>query len=396
MKQTLSREAHPAYNLNEVRAQFEVTQRGLAYLNHAGMSPLPIPVKGAMNDAIERIVQDGSLVYGQFMEPLLDDLLTQAGLLVNAAPDEITFVGNTSTGINLVAQSLPFSVGDNVLLCDVEFPSNVYPWQNLIHKGVETRLIPATDGGLSIETLDAARDKHTRLVAVSGVQFFTGRRENLTQIGEYCEAHGLWLVVDAIQAAGIIPIDMQAMGIHALASGGQKALMAPPGQGFLAIRSELIEQMTPVFVGAVSVADYEHWLAYDMTPAPGARRFDMGTVNIPGLAGLRAAITFLLGLGIKHIAEWVTHLSDLAIADLSARGYRVITPADPASHANIVTFAWEGNPEQAVSALQDKGIIIRPHKDKAGNDYLRLSTHCYNTEEEVVRVGEVLRKVKNE
>ena len=386
----------PAYDLASLRDQFEVTRQGLAYLNHAGMSPLPTPVRQAMVEAIDRMAREGSRVYTEYLTPLLEDLSQLVARLVNAQAEEVAFVQNTSTGINLIAQSLPLRQGDNVLLCDVEFPSNVYPWLNLAQRGIETKIIPSRDGGLTLEGLEAARDTRSRVVAVSAVQFFTGRREDLMELGQYCAGHDLWLIVDAIQAAGIVPIDMQEMGIHALVTGGQKALMAPAGQGFMVIRSDLIEQMQPIFAGATSVANYEHWLHYDLSPRPGAARFQLGTANIAGLAGLRAAIELLLEIGVEYIAEWVTHLSDLAIADLTERGYRVITPADPGHHANIVTFAWEGDPEAIVKALERRNIILRPHQDAAGNHYLRISSHCYNTEEEVLCVGEALEEGSHE
>jgi selenocysteine lyase/cysteine desulfurase len=386
----------PAYDLETLRNQFEVTQEGVAYLNHAGMSPLPRPVKQAMLGAVEAMAQQGSGVYTSLLAPLEQQLHEQVARLVNASPDEVAFVENTSIGINFIAQSLPLQPGDNVLLCDVEFPANVYPWQNLASKGIEARLLPSRQGGLSLETLDAARDAHSRVVAVSGVQFFTGRREDLSAIGGYCAEHGLWLIVDAMQAAGIVPLDMQAMGIHALVAGGQKALLAPPGQGFMVVRSDLIECLQPVFVGPLSVVNHEHWLHYDLTLKPGARRFDLGTSNIAGLAGLLAAVNLLLEVGVEHIAGWVTHLSDVAINDLVARGYRVVTPIEPEYHANIVTFAIDGDPDAITAALSARGVILRPHLDAAGNPYLRISTHGYNTENEVLRVGEVLEEINYE
>ncbi len=388
--------ARPAYNLNELRDLLAVTRQGIAYLNHAGMSPLPAPAAARMSAVIEAMQREGAGVYASIVDPAIDELLASIGRLINAAPDEIALVPNTATGLNTIAQSLPLRPGDEVLLCDVEFPSNVYPWQNLAHKGVTTRLIPAHDGGLSLEMIEARRTPRSRVLTVSAVQFFTGRREDLHALGRYCAEHRMWLVVDAMQAAGIVPIDMQAMGIHALAAGGQKALMGPPGQGFMVIRRELIEQMTPVFVGPLSVENWEHWLAYDMTLRPGARRFDLATVNVPGIVGLNESIKLLLSLGIDQIAEWVTTLSSLLIEDLEQRGWRVITPHDPARHANIVTFAWQGDAKAAVARLKEQGIVLTAHLDAAGNPHLRVSSHCYNTVQEVLRVGEAVEGLRHE
>lgn len=387
---TTSAPIAPAYDLDSVRAQFEVTAQGLSYLNHAGMSPLPTPVKAAMIDVTGQMAARGSLMFGELFEPLLQQLEERIGALVNAEPGEIAYVQNTSTGLNLIAQSLPLQPGDGVILCDVEFPANVYPWLNLEHRGIDAQVIPAREGGLTLEALDTHFDERTRVVAVSAVQFFTGRQEDLAALGEYCAQRGAWLIIDAIQAAGIVPLDMRAMNIAALASGGQKALCGPPGQGFMAIRHELREQMQPVFVGGASVEGWEHWLDYDMTLQPGAACFGLGTPNLTGLAGLNAAVGFLLDLGVEDIARWVSHLSCVAIEDLTARGFKVITPADENRHANIVTFAWPGDPAAAVAALEAGGVILREHQDARGNPYLRLSSHCYNTEADILRVGSIL------
>lgn len=383
----------PAYDLVALRDRFEVVRSGYTYLNHAGMSPLADPVRDAMIDAIHAMANRGSEMFNA-AESTMDALPRRIAALVNARPQEVAFVQSTSVGINTIAQSLPLRAGDNILLCDVEFPSNVYPWMNLAHRGIETRLVPARGGGLTIEALDSLRDHRSRVVAVSAVQFFTGRREDLHALGRYCADHGLWLVVDAMQAAGVIPIDMQAMGIHALAAGPQKALCGPPGQGFMVIREELIERMIPISAGPLSVQGWQHWLRYDMTPLEAAGRFAMGTVSHIDLAGLLAALDLLMGLGTANIDAWVTHLSDLVIADLLARGYRVITPIEPERHAHIVTFAWEGDVRPAMEALRAEKIVVVSHLDAEGNPHIRISSHCYNTAEEVLRVADVLESMR--
>jgi cysteine desulfurase / selenocysteine lyase len=386
----------PAYNLDALRSQFEVTQAGTVYLNHAGMSPLARPVKEAMIAAIKAMALHGSQVYIDLLEPTVHEALESLGRLVNCQPDEIAFVESTSMGLNIIAAGIPLHAGDNVLLCNSEFPSNVYPWQNLGRNGIETRFVQSDNGGLSLDALEAKRNLRSRVVAVSAIQFFSGRRENLHEIGRYCADNGLWLVVDAMQAVGIIPIDMIEMGVHALVAGGQKALLGPPGQGFMALRRDLIDQMSPVFAGPLSVVDWDQWLRYDLTFRPAARRFDMGTSNITGLVGLLAAVKLVLDLGPSNIADWVTHLSNIAIEELSALGFDVVTPHLPIEHAHIVTFAVNDDPAILVQRFQDAGIILRAHEDGAGNPYLRISSHAYNTVEEIQRVGKVLEELSHE
>jgi selenocysteine lyase/cysteine desulfurase len=388
---TTPTQTSPAYDLETLRQQFAPAREGLAYLNHAGMSPLPLVTQQAMQAAISAMADKGSGVYEETFA-VMDALREKAAALVHTKVEEIAMVPNTSTAINFIAQTLPLEAGDEVLLCDVEFPSNVYPWQNLAGRGVKTRLVSARKGGLDIALLEEELRPETRVVAVSGVQYFTGRREDLEAIGALCAAHGAFLVVDAIQAAGIVPLDMDAMNITALAAGGQKALMGPPGLGFMALRASLLEQTRPPFLGATSVVDYLDWLLYDTTPQPDATRYHMGTPNIAGVYGLDASLGMLLELGVAHISTWVEHLSRVAIADLTDRGFEVITPRQAGRFANIVTFAYPKDAFEGVRALQQRGIILREHMNAQHEFYLRIATHAYNTEDDVLRVGEALEE----
>jgi selenocysteine lyase/cysteine desulfurase len=247
--------------------------------------------------------------------------------------------------------------------------------------------------------LEPLVDRHTRLIAVSAVQFLTGHRADLRALGAFCRERGILFAVDAIQAAGHIPIDVQAMQIDILAAGGQKSLMGLPGEGFLYVRDEVCDRMDPGFVGPNATADYEHWLHYDLTPRAGALRFLMGTPNLVGMVVLIESIRFLRQLGLPNIEAWTWHLSQVALEDLVERGYTVITPTDPACLGPIVTFRV-GDPDdlhaadaQAVAlieTLRANQIRVAKHWDARGRPHLRISSHCYNTEDEVRRVGAVL------
>src|SRR5450432_879714 len=216
--------------------------------------------------------------------PRLTALYDGLRQLINAASiDEIVGLSSTSTALNIVAQSLPWQAGDNVVLVDGEFPSNVYPWMRLQDRqGVEVRLIP-NQPGMTLEALAPFVDARTRVVTASMVQFFSGHRTDLAAIGHFCREKGILFVVDGIQAVGHFPVDVQAMGIDIFASGGQKSLMGPPGIGFLYVRRDLADSMRPALIGANSVVDFMHWLKYDLTPLPGAARFALGTTNFGGV-----------------------------------------------------------------------------------------------------------------
>ncbi len=388
----------PAYSLDQTRAAFPIVER-LTYLNNAGITPMPLPAVQAMQRATAWLADDPMAFFTPGFDTGYGDVFAtfsqEMAMLISAAhPHEVVGIQSTSSGLNAVAQAIDWQPGDNIVLADVEFPSNVYPWMVLERRGVECRLAPADGGGATVEALNALVDERTRLIAVSAVQFLTGHRADLAAIGAYCHAHGILFTVDAIQAAGHIPVDVEAMHIDILACGGQKSLMGPPGQGFLYVREAVADRMLPGIIGCNATDGWEHWLKYDLTPREGALRFMMGTPNVSGMVGLIESVRFLRGLGVAHIDAWTRHLSEVAIAGLSASGQHVISPSDPAHLGPIVSFrvgdptdlpAAEARADDLLGHLAAQGVRMTKHWDARRVPHLRISTHCYNTEDEVRR-----------
>ena len=368
-------------DLNQLRREFPLTEE-LTYLDHAATSPLPGRTRAAMTSFVEarRFVRRA----GEEYETLDQDLRQAVGQLINASPEEIALVQNTAVGINTAAHAIPFQPGDNVIFCDMEYPANVYPWMNLERRGVEAHIVPNREGGLALDDLEEYVDERTRAVAVSAVEFITGFRNDLQSIGELCKARGIYFVVDGIQALGVIPLDVRECHIDLLSCGGPKWLMGPCGQGFLFCRRELLEKMKPAYAGATSVVDFLNFRDYDLTFLPDAKRFELGTLNLVGMVGLLASVNLLQEVGIEEIWRWTRHLTDLLIEDLQERGYQIASCLRPEHRSAIVSF-----PTPNVQADYDK-LIAHQVIISLRESYIRVSPHCYNTEEEVLRVGQVL------
>jgi selenocysteine lyase/cysteine desulfurase len=373
------------YDLTTLRTKFPVTAR-YAYLNHAATAPLPEPVREAIDTYLgDRVVWRD----GEAYETLSDDLRLGLAQLVNATPDEIAFVQNTSAGLNLIAHALPLEPGDNVIFCDMEFPSNVYPWMNLECQGVEARCIPHDGGGLTVEALESYADERTRVVTVSSVEFLTGFKSDLPALGAWCRDHEAYFIVDGIQSVGAAPLDVQECQIDFLSCGGPKWLMAPMGQGFIYCRHNLLESLTPPFAGCISVVGWEEWRDYNLTFLPDADRFELGSPNAIGQVGLLAAVRFLTDVGVEAIERWTLHLTDLLIEDLQQRGYEIASNLEPERRSAIISFAVPGKVEDAFQALAEANVVVSQREQ-----YIRVSPHCYNTEEEIARVGQTLGDVR--
>jgi cysteine desulfurase / selenocysteine lyase len=371
----------PKYDLNATREQFPITKEHI-YLNHAGVSPIPAVTRQAMEEGAEMLANLHGL--GKAFGELMPSARTTVGKLINAKPDEIAFVQNTAEGMNLIAYSLPLKAGDNVLVCNQEYPAVSYPFMNLDKRiGIETRVLPHDQGGTTIALLEKHADARTRVVAVSSVEFATGFRTDLKAIGEWCKARNIWYIVDGIQSLGTEPMDVKACHIDVLASGGHKWMMIPMGQGFLYVAEERLEELHPPFSGAASVANAGDFLNYNLAPAKGMLRYEIGVPNVLGIIGVNSSLNFLMSLGIENIDAWTLHLTDLLLAGLDRLGYQPIINRTPKHRSAIVLFnAPVGGDNAAVE-----------QKLKAANvDYavrggaIRLSPHCYNNEEEIERV----------
>ncbi len=293
----------------------------------------------------------------------------------------------SQNALNVIAAGLPWKTGDRVLLNDLEFPANVYPYVNLKHLGVELDIISTRDNRLTPEMIEHAITSRTRLLALSAVQFLTGHRADLESIGELCRSRGIIFAVDAIQAVGAVRIDVRQMKIDAAAAGGQKWQMAPHGTGFLYLTEHLQSLLQQKHLGWLSVSNPWDFHTFTQPLAASARRYEGGSLNVPGLYGYRAALAQLLDFDIRSIEDHILDLTDALIAGLSAiPGVVLRTPRARGEHAGIVTIqlppAVNENRVFAQIAATDVAISLR-------EGMLRFSPHFYNTKEEIARAIDI-------
>ena len=369
-------------DIETLRAAFPTTKY-CTYLDHATAAPLPNPVRAAMS----KYIADRGVMFERECryEHVSDDLRGVLAWLINGTPQEIAFVQNTGESLNIIANALPLQTGDNVLFCDRESPHSIYPWANLRQQGVETRHVPHDGGGLTVKAVERYADNRTRVVAVSSVEWMTGFKNDLQALGEWSRERGAYFIVDATQSLGVAPLDIQACQIDFLTCSGRTWLMGPPGQGFIYYRQELLDELLPSFAGHLSVLGGEWWHSYDPPILSDVRRFQPGCANTAGQVGLLAAVRFLMEVGIAAIERRMLHLTDLLIEEMQQRGYEIVSSVQPKHRSAIVTFSVPGDADEALRLLTDARVVVSKHEQ-----YIRVSPHCYNTEEEIALVGEVL------
>lgn len=372
------------------RSDFPYLVNGMIYCNHAATGPLSRRVQEIMTAYLHE--HSGGLLdtYQQDARLCAELRTLLANFLCASSPDRIAFVTNTSEAINIIARGLPWQEGDRVLVSAGEFPANVVPFYHLRHAGVEVDLLPAHNGAVTAEAIEAALTPQTQLVAVSAVQFLSGFRADIAAIGEVCARRDVWFLVDGIQAAGVVPFDVQKMKIDALACGGQKWLMAPQGTGFLYLSEELQNTLTPPFVGWLSVANPWHFFEYEQPLAKTARRFEVGTLNYLGLYGLKTAVESLFEVGAEAILERILFLTRILMEELSSiPALRILSPRNDNERAGIVTVEAQNGVslQPLMQQLSEKKIVVSLRDEK-----LRFSPHFYNTESEIATICSLVKQ----
>jgi selenocysteine lyase/cysteine desulfurase len=355
--------------------QFPVRER-FVYMNHAAVAPLSRPAADAMKALADDCLEFGSLHYDQWLAEY-EGLRAAAARLIGAHSSEIALVKNTSEGIATVAMGLDWNPGDRVVAFLEEFPANYFPWKRLEQRGVSVTWLSIHDG---LERIDEAC-RGARLLAISFVQFLGGYRAPLAAIGEICRRNYCIFLVDAIQGLGAFPLRAKDWGIHALAADGHKWLLGPEGCGILYIDRELQDRIEPVEFGWTNVAKYADYASRDMALRSDAGRYECGTLNTIGCFGLRAALEFLMQVGVDEIGAAVQQLGDRLASGLVAKGYELMERRRGETGAGIVSFrrpGWEAG--EIVRKLRAAGIVVAP---RVG--WVRVSPHFYISPEEIDR-----------
>jgi selenocysteine lyase/cysteine desulfurase len=368
-----------------LRQEFPVTRRW-AFFDHAAVAPLSGRAQKAMTEWAADLAENGD-VYDQRWRQRIEEVRRLAGRLLGADPLDIAFVKNTSEGIGIVAEGLPWQTGDNVVTAAEEYPANLYPWMNLANRGVEVRRVTSRGSRLEVDDLRAAMDSRTRLVTLSQVEFASGFRNDLEVIGGLCRERGILFFVDAIQGLGVFPVDVAQMPIDFLAADGHKWLLGPEGAGLFYIRRDLVEQLHPVGIGWHSVVGAMDFARIDFRLKPHAGRWESGSLNVAGISALGASLELLLDIGIPAIAARVLDLTDYLCARAAGTGLEVFSSRRPEDKSGIVALIPpSGDSRGAVRRCRDQGIVIN---HRAGR--LRISPHCYNTRAEIDGLLELVR-----
>ncbi|MCD9022463.1 aminotransferase class V-fold PLP-dependent enzyme [Cohnella silvisoli] len=296
--------------------------------------------------------------------------------LLNGKPSDIALLSNSSEVISMIAHSLDFKEGDNVVINDLEFPSGVLPWVLLRKMGLEVRVVHHTNWQVTVEDIMAQVDDRTRLVMTSHVSYLTGARLDYRSLYALLKHTGTLLFLDATQSLGAIPVDMNDSDFVVCSS--YKWLLSTHGMGILAINPARTADFQPRAVGWRSVTDmfgpdrFESFAFHE-----DARRFELGFPSYPTVYAANFSTGLLLEQGIDRIEQHILKLGGMVIERLLDRGYEVMTPVEPGRRAGNISVVSEHG-EAIANHLSEHNIYVW-----GGDGRFRISVHLFNDEEDI-------------
>jgi cysteine desulfurase / selenocysteine lyase len=360
-----------------LRCRFPVADNYI-YFNHAAIAPISLDIKEQVTECLQKYTLGGIICNKEYLGTVYETR-KYAAYLLNADPSEITFVKNTTQGIQIAANGIRWEKGDNILIPGNEFPANVFPWLNLSKRGVETRFIPVKGGRFRADDFVPYIDKRTRALSVSAVSYTNGFRCNLGEIGRLCKEKGLFFVVDAIQALGAVGLDVSKDHIDLLAADAHKWLLGPQGVGITYISDTFLEELDVSNLGYKSMINEDEYSNHVIRLKADASRFEEGTLNIMGIVGLKASLEMLLAIGIPAIENRLSEFNNDLINNLTERSYKINSPLGRDERSGILSFFHDKIPTASIHQDLVKGTVVCAQRDGA----IRVSPHFYNNHQDL-------------
>jgi selenocysteine lyase/cysteine desulfurase len=328
-------------------------------------------------------------------------------ILFNANSEEICLIESTTHGLGLIAQSLPIEKNNNIVICDLEFVSDVLCWQKRQQEiGFEIRRVRTKNGHPGLEDFCRAVDSRTKAIVVSSVQEINGFRTDIKALAGLARQYGAYLIVDGIQEAGALKVDLQDTGVDVYCTGGHKWLRNPFGTGFMYIRRDVLGELEPGFYGYFNAVSPDgDWQAYlespkrspfdNLTIAQSASKFETGgTMNYLGITGLSKNVELIMEYGIENIENRIKQLNRYLLMELKKRNLQILSSDVDIHRSGICTFHLDNgiSHEKALVDSAYKAGVFISLRYVSGIGGIRISPHYYNRKEEIDRLLEFIDK----
>ncbi|MCS7098664.1 MAG: cysteine desulfurase [Candidatus Methanomethyliaceae archaeon] len=395
--------------VKSLREELPFFKDGYVYLDSASTSLTPKLVIDAMIEYYKEYranIGRGVYYAAKFATYAYEEAREKVAKFINAKPEEIIFVKNSTEAINIVARGLNFNREDNIVTTLLEHHSNYIIWLNIGKiRGCSIRIAGLDEeGNIDIESLISHVDKKTKIIAITQTSNVLGVKTPIKEIVKIAQENGSLVLVDGAQSVPHMKVDVRDLNCDFLAFSGHK-MCGPTGIGVLYIKEGLQEHLEPLCIGGGVVEDVN---LDDYILKKGPAKYEAGTPPIAEAIGLGAAISLLSNIGMDRIEAYEQILTEKLIEGLSkVEKIKLYGPRDASKRAGIVAFnVNEKDPHDVAVMLDERAkIMVRSgchcalplHKYvlKAPNGTVRASLYFYNTLDDVVKLIEALDKMIN-
>ena len=378
------------FDVASIRKLFPYARKR-TYFNAASNGPLPAPAF-ALQDQYYRkslMADVGSQtdVFGA-----LDTIRRNGARIFGCKTAEAGFGFNTTFGINLAAFGLPLKPGDEVLLSDVEFPANVYPWLELRRRGIGVKFIKSVDGFFNLENLERSISRKTRVLALSFVQYFNGFKLDVETVAEICRRRNILLVLDAIQGAGCEAMNVRKWNVAIASAGAQKWLLSSQGTGIFYVSEEIQDRLRPPWRSWLGIdwkCQWHNLRRFDLDFFPDSRQYELGTYPGPLVMALNWSLDFIAKLGVRHIQKHNHALLDTLIAYLKQEPfYRITSSLEKKHRSSILSFTSDQTDVARIHQFLAQNNVVTSQREGA----IRVASHLYNDRADMDHLITVLDK----
>jgi cysteine desulfurase/selenocysteine lyase len=377
----------------KLRDDFPITKK-YAYLANAAITPIPMPVYNEVSGFYQDVLSHGQTLWEEWEIKMEQTRDMYAKFIGADNREEIAFTHSTSEGMNIIAHML--SDKGIVISNELEFPSSNLPWLNKDKDNV--KFVKAKDDNkIQIENIAKMVDDNskTKTLVTSHVQYSTGFRQDLKELGKLTKQKGLYFVVNPTQSLGALYFNVKDFGIDFMASNGHKWMLSSFGVGAIYMKRKYlrdVENFKPPFFsqfGQKRRENFDNNMKINMSSS--ATRFELGTPHFPNIVALNAALRYISKIGIKHIEKRILNLTEYLMDNLQNMKLQILSPIEDRKYrSGIMLFkARNKKPVDIVMELEKRNNIIVSARGKG----IRVSAHFYNNEDDIDKLIVSLKRI---
>lgn len=364
------------------------------FVAHAGVTPLPRCAAEAMIAHV-RASCENHQEFGEVLRDI-DQARQISAELIGADKTEIALLGPTSLGLSLFANGITWRDGDEIIIYQDDYPSNVYPWMALASQGAKIRRIrPETLGRITPELVKRELSPRTRLVALASCHYLSGWRVDLEAIGVLLQERGVLFSLDAIQTLGAFPLEVKFVDF--LSADAHKWMLGPMAIGIVFVAKRNFEVCRPTLLGSWNIDSPQYLAQETLRYHETARRYEPGVLNVTGVYGMRASLEMLQRTGSHVVASAILEVRDYLHELLENIGFEFLSPPcqEPLRSGIVAARHPRVNSNLLLAALEKAKITASLRAARESGEWLRFSMHFYNTREEMERIADVLHAAIN-